>query len=63
MPRPKSDREMFSFRITHGGKNAIRLLAEHRHEPMGDTVRTLLRYAMQHMPPDWRPQLPNESPR
>ena len=55
MPRPKSDRVMFSFRITAGGKHAIQLLAEHRGETIGDTTRTLLRYAMQHMPPDWKP--------
>jgi hypothetical protein len=46
---------MFSFRITRGGKQAIALLAERRAETLGDTTRTLLRYAMQHMPPDWKP--------
>jgi hypothetical protein len=30
-------------------------LAKKRREPISETHRTLLRYAMQHMPVDWKP--------
>jgi hypothetical protein len=48
-------RILYSFYITRGGKKAVELLATERGEKTAETVRTLLRYAMQHMPPDWRP--------
>jgi hypothetical protein len=53
MPKPNRDRVRVSVWVARSGVTAIQGLAQRREEPVSETYRTLLRYAMQHMPPNW----------
>lgn len=48
-------RVMVGVRISPAGITAMGELAKHRHEPIVDTHRAMLAYALQHMPKDWKP--------
>jgi hypothetical protein len=48
--------QIISFRIHDDSLAAVRLLATDREEPLSETLRTMLRYAAQCMPADWKPE-------
>lgn len=54
MPRPNRDRVMVSFYIARTVRAAIVKLAADRGQTQADTVRAMLDYSRQHMPPKWK---------